>query len=160
MNENLFTIIAELYDKKLAGNRFDYGATVDFIASFLKKPPVIIADLASGTGLMADAILKKWNVVTIHCEEASINMITLFEKRLPHTPIFYRKLQKSDIPKQTDLVTIAFNSINYVSPDELSDVFSRIRKRMSPNGILYIDTLLKSLARNRLNGKKIFLIHE
>ena len=132
-------------------------AVVSKLSQIIESPIYRIADLAAGTGAMAKALASQWPDAQIYCEEPSTAMIAILKMNMPYTQILKTDLQNTEITDQ-DLVTIAFNSINYVQPNELNKVFQRIRMGMKDSSILYFDALTvenaKLLLENRTSIEK------
>lgn len=149
---SIFDAIANYYDDSVLDGRFNHNDAVKRLAPFIKNYPAFIADLASGTGGMADAVHRKWPSAKVVCEEPSIAMIKLLREKFPDFSIRNKTLQETQITSQ-DLVTIAFNSINYIEPDILSLVFKRISSGMNNGGVLYFDAITKESALSLLDGK-------
>jgi len=148
----IFEIIADYYDDNIVNGRFDHDAVVKRLSSFIEESPFFVADLASGTGNMANAVHKHWPLSRVLCEEPSVSMAKLLKKKFPIFLVRRRTLQETRIKSQ-DLVTIAFNSINYLKPTLLPSVFRRIRLGMNNGGIFYFDALTEESAFDMLNGK-------
>lgn len=141
----IFSKIAKYYDVSIVNGRFNHHDIVVRLLPFITKPPIHVADLASGTGAMANAIQLQWPNAKIICEEPSFSMIKLLKKKYSSFIVNCNTLEETKIAKQ-DLVTIAFNSINYVKPDLLPLVFTRIKSGLNNDGILYFDALTKESA--------------
>jgi trans-aconitate methyltransferase len=151
----IFDAIANYYDDSVLNGRFNHDDVVKRLIPFIKQNPTFIADLASGTGGMANALHKKWPSAKVVCEEPSISMIKLLREKFPDFSIHNKTLQETQISSQ-DLVTIAFNSINYIEPFVLPLVFKRINSGMNNGGVLYFDAITKESALSML-GEKPFL---
>jgi len=115
--------------------------------------PLSIADLAAGTGKMASALHQQWPDARIVCEEPSLAMLEILQGRHPHFEVHPTSLQSPLILNQ-DLVTIAFNSLNYVQPQSLNEVFCALRGGMNSERILYFDVLTTESAMMMLGGNK------
>jgi|GEM_PF-2335839 len=147
-----FDAIANYYDDSVLNGRFNHDEVVKRLIPFVKQYPTFITDLASGTGGMAGALHKKWPSAKIVCEEPSLAMTKLLKEKFPDFSIHNKTLQETQITSQ-DLVTIAFNSINYIESSALSSVFKRINSGMNNGGILYFDAITKESALSMLDGK-------
>jgi len=147
-----FDAIANYYDDSVLNGRFNHDDVVKRLIPFIKQNPTFIADLASGTGGMADAVHRKWPSAKVVCEEPSVAMAKLLRKKFPDFLVHHKTLQETQITSQ-DLVTIAFNSINYIEPDIILSVFKRINSGMSNGGILYFDAITKESALSMLDEK-------
>ena len=150
----VFDLIADSYDESIANGRFDYATALAHLMPFIKKSPLRIADLASGTGNMAHELHKQWPLAEIICEEPSGEMIKILKRKFPYFATHQKTLQNTEIKNQ-DLVTIAFNAINYIKPDEAGSVFRSIRAGMSKEGLLYFDALTTESAFAVLNGEPL-----
>lgn len=148
-----FDLIANNYDDSIVRGRIDYETLVDRISSFVKASPSTIADLASGTGNMANALHERWPEAHIVCEEPSLAMVKILQSKFPFFEVRRKSLQETEICLQ-ELITVAFNSINYVIPRELPGVFERIRTGLKMGGIFYFDALTTESASQLLNGKQ------
>ncbi|MFA4890976.1 MAG: class I SAM-dependent methyltransferase [Candidatus Gracilibacteria bacterium] len=148
----IFDIIADYYDDSILNGRFNHDDVVKRLEPFIKEAPIFITDLASGTGGMADALHRKWPLAKVICEEPSVAMIKLLKGKFPDFPVHCTTLQETQITSQ-DLVTVAFNSINYIEPNLLFSVFKRIHSGTRVGGVLYFDALTKESALYMLNGK-------
>ena len=149
----IFDLIADSYDTTISEGRFSYSDVIHLIESFVISEPRLIADLASGTGNMAYALSKRWPMAQILCQEPSSEMVAVLKKKYPTLRVEQKSLEQIDIEKQ-DVVTVAFNSINYLEPDVLPYVFEKIGRAISKNGIFYFDALTIESAHELLGSKE------
>jgi len=150
----IFESLAEFYDTNVVDGRFDHDQAVQKIVPFITSSIFAISDLASGTGDMAGAAEKRWPSAKIHCEEPSPSMIAMLKKKYPHFSTKLCSLEETEILDQ-DLVMIAFNSINYVQPSLLLQVFKKIREGMRYDRIFYFDGMTIESAQKMLKGEEV-----
>lgn len=148
-----FSITAPHYDDLMPLARFDHDAVANYIAGFMRIPPERIADLATGTGKMAAALHGKFPDAHIYCEDISEEMLNVLKSKYPSFEARQNSLTETEMP-MPDLATIAFNSINYLSPAEIQAAIQAIRARLKATSIFYLDTLFQEEVMQRLAGSE------
>lgn len=146
-----FSITAPYYDDLMPSGRFAHDSVADYVAGFLPQPPVQIADLASGTGKMAAALSRKFPDARMYCEDISAEMLAVLRSKHPAFEARVAPLTRTEMPP-ADLTTVAFNSINYLPPDQIAVAIRAIRERVRDDSILYLDTLFQEEILRRLAG--------
>ena len=149
----VFDLIASSYDDSISGGRFSYLDVIQMIEPFMESEPRLICDLASGTGNMAAALNERWPSAHILCQEPSREMIKILKRKHQNFQVEQTNLEQTDIINQ-DIITVAFNSINYLQPDVIPEVLKKIKNGLSPKGIFYFDALSMEAAMNLLQANE------
>ena len=138
-----YEALAVSYDRLT--NDVDYEATVEFYRQILEKEdlhPVTAADLACGTGSVAEILARDGLSVT--AVDLSEEMLTVAAEKtmdMENSPRYVRQsLQELWLPRAVDLAVCALDSLDYITePQDCQQALRRIYKALNPGGIFIFD---------------------
>lgn len=152
---NAYAALARFYDALT--DDVPYKAMADYYERVFARRGVAvktILDLACGTGTMT-ALLAEHGYDMIGAD-ASIEMLSQAAGKtgaLANRPLFlHQAMECLDLYGTVDAVVCALDGINYARPDDLPEIFRRIRLFLEPGGVFVFDIHTPSKLK-RLDGE-------
>jgi len=142
-----YTHLAKYYDSLMPESW--YSSWARFARLHIKRAgikPRLIIDLACGTGRLAARLNRIAPVIGI---DNSLAMLRVARHNYPNVHFHAGALTTFKLPgrQKTDIITCAFDSLNYLPSDkELHVTLARCISRLSPRGLLLFD----------VNGERAF----
>ncbi len=147
---NAYAELARFYDA-LTGD-VPYKAMADYYERVFARRGIAvksILDLACGTGTMT-ALLAERGYDMIGTD-ASIEMLSQAAGKtaaLANRPLFlHQAMERLDLYGTVDAVVSALDGINYAKPDDLPEIFRRIRLFLEPGGSVLTGKFLSTRRR-------------
>lgn len=137
-----YDAIAHIYDRLNA--ELDYGAWADFVeanfARYLSARPVLVLDLACGTGNMTHTLAARgYDMIGV---DQSPEMLSEAYARAGETmPLFLcQDMRSFELYGTVAVVVCCLDSINYLTGDgDLDRCFSTVHNYLDPDGLFLFD---------------------
>jgi len=139
MKLNPYQRLATLYDKGEWGNfGLRYSNLLETLFKKYNFKPQVILDIACGTGILVRELNKRnYQVIGV---DISPEMIEVAKKNTPNAEFFVEDIRSMQININADLITCAFNSLNYLLNDkQIYDAFKTINRHLKPKGYFLFD---------------------
>lgn len=146
-----YEVIAAVYDKLNAD--IDYGAWADFVEQafdrFLPKRPLLVLDLACGTGSMTTELAKRGydmigvdgseQMLSVATDRAYVNFGEEDEYRLPVLYLL-QDMRSFELYGTVGAAVCCLDSINYLlSEDDLDKCLACVHNYLDPGGLFLFD---------------------
>lgn len=131
--------LATLYDKGEWGSfGLRYSKLLETIFKKHNFKPQVIIDVACGTGRLIRELHKQnYKLIGI---DISPEMIEVAKKNNPDVEFFVADVRSMQLNINVDLITCAFNSLNYLSNDkQIYEAFKTINKHLKHKGYFLFD---------------------
>ncbi|MBI2919621.1 MAG: class I SAM-dependent methyltransferase [Planctomycetes bacterium] len=139
-NEHIYREFARLYDGEMA--RIGFHEKWKALFDRLRIPGKRALDLACGTGTVALELAGRgWEVEGV---DASAEMLEVARGRAGSAGIRWTRgdLRTFEAGKPVDLVTCAFDSVNYLlRPEDLAACFRQVAAHLAPGGRFLFDAI-------------------
>ncbi len=105
-----------------------------------------VLDLCCGTGTLSLALARRgYELISV---DASAEMLSVFQQKLPELPagtvapmLLCQRAEELDLYDTVDGAVCCLDSMNYLPPELLPEVFRRLRLFIAPGGMLCFDFL-------------------
>lgn len=131
--------LATLYDKGEWGNfGLRYSKLLEILFKKYNFKPQVVFDVACGTGILVRELHKQnYQVIGV---DISPEMIEVAKKNTPNAEFFVEDIQSMKLNINVDLITCAFNSLNYLLNDkQIYDAFKTINSHLKHKGYFLFD---------------------
>ncbi len=171
-----FNKYAERYDQsrqKLIPCYSDFYQTIIKIIPFTNSPPLSVADLGAGTGLLSKQILKAFPQSNMTLVDISEEMLNVAKSRLSkYSNVEYQLSDYSnELPSGRYDLIVSSLSIHHLTDKNKKQLFRGIKNALKPNGIfinadqvlgeseeienLYHSTWLSEVKKNGINETEL-----
>lgn len=135
--------LSAIYDARWERLSLGYVPFLNVVLRQAGLEPRKILDLACGTGSLAAALAADGRCVTgLDLCPQMLNVARSKCAGLPNVAFKQGDFRCFDLNEEFDLVLCCFDSLNYVSePEELNDVFRRVRAHLAPSGLFIFDVV-------------------
>jgi SAM-dependent methyltransferase len=139
---NAYTSLAEYYD--LLTRDVPYQAIADFYEALFRRAGIragTILDMACGTGTLTCMLADRgFDMIGV---DASADMLAVAAEKAygrENRPLLlHQPLERLDLFGTVDAAVCALDSMNYIKPDSLPEVFRRVLLFLEPGGMFIFD---------------------
>ena len=140
-----YSAISSVYDKINA--EIDYSAWADFIEScfdkYLRERPVLILDLACGTGSMTFALHSKgYDMIGADASEEMLAIAyeKAYDNSIQNILFLKQDMRSFELYGTVGAICCCLDSINYLVDDgDLSKCFANVHNYLDPDGLFIFD---------------------
>ncbi len=137
-----YTRLAVFYDQVM--NHVDYGKWADFIVVLFQKfgsDVYRVLDGGCGTGSLLRALVRK--KVRVAGFDRSIEMVRLAKRKI-RIPLWVDDLKTFSCKVKWNAFLCLYDTIQYLTTEEIQTLFSDIGKTLTPGGLFIFDAVTES----------------
>jgi len=118
----------------------DYQSFADRYEALITRDgrrPELVLDLACGTGTLTNILASRgYQMIGT---DASAEMLTCAREKAGEVLYLHQSLQELDLYGTVDAAICTLDSLNYIPPEDLAEVFRRVFLFLNPGGVFAFD---------------------